>query len=116
MTKTQTHTDGTTAVFPTGTQVYDTLMSRIEQDLTTAHLPTLKEKYKDETPEESSARQKRYELAYFLYDQAFAHWANDLHQTVHEYRRESLKNTEAKARTGDLSVMTNIEEAFASTK
>jgi len=48
----------------TGDEIYDRIMTGIEPELTTEQLPTLSEKYKDETDEQKQARADRYNAAF----------------------------------------------------
>lgn len=50
--------------FPSAAWLYDELMQHIEPELTSAELPLLPEKYKNETPEENRERMKRYAFAF----------------------------------------------------
>lgn len=50
--------------------LYDTIMSQIEPDLTTSHIPLLKEKYARETDEERVYRFQCYTKAFEIFDEA----------------------------------------------
>lgn len=50
--------------------LYDTIMSQIEPDLTTSHIPLLKEKYAQETDEEKIYRFQCYTKAFEIFDEA----------------------------------------------
>lgn len=50
--------------------LYDTIMSQIEPDLTTSHIPLLKEKYARETDEEKIYRLQCYTKAFEIFDEA----------------------------------------------
>ena len=64
-------------VIPSGEEMYDQIMSQIEPDLVTAQLPLLKEKYKDETPEQAKARADRYNRAFAEYEKQFAAYGSE---------------------------------------
>jgi len=65
MTKTPT-TIGDVPV-PSGTEIYDALMSKIDTDLLTANIPTLDAQYAGETAEEKKVRYERYQESYKKY-------------------------------------------------
>lgn len=50
--------------------LYDTIMGQIEPDLTTNHIPLLKEKYVRETDEEKVYRLQCYTKAFEIFDEA----------------------------------------------
>lgn len=50
--------------------LYDSIMSQIEPDLTTNHIPLLKEKYVRETNEEKVYRLQSYTKAFEIFDEA----------------------------------------------
>lgn len=86
--------------------LYDTLMSHIEPDLMTENLPTLEEKYKDETPEQHKARMASYDRAFELFDKAFGEIRQRVDKDVHEHHLQVQKHREQeekKERQTDIS-------------
>ncbi len=110
---TQTTTTGHQILsVPSGDEIYDALMSKIEMELITVNLPMLDEQYADETPDERKARYERYQRAYEQYDLAFAEWIKTFHLAVEACRREVMKMAEEKDRVADAVAMNALEAAF----
>lgn len=78
---------------PTGKQVYDALMAKIEPELLADAIPALEEKYKDEAKEARAARYKRYREAFVQYDRTFAAFAAELRKAVDACRAEAEKTS-----------------------
>ena len=95
-------------------QVYDFLMHQIEPELTTTVLPTLKEQYKNETPEQKKARGRRYKEAYAAYDKAYASYQAMMREKVRSYKRQSMQEMEEKDRGGDRESLATLETALSS--
>lgn len=116
MTPTSTAATGTKAPeppqIPAGQEVFDVIMEHIEPDLTSKGLQKLDEKYVDEKPEETAARQKRYDLAFEKYDQAFDGYMATLHTQVARFRKESFQYAEMKQRTRESDALKTIDTSF----
>jgi hypothetical protein len=76
---------------PTGTQIYDRLMSTIDLDLISTSLPTLEARYAatGETPEQKAVRQARYKESFAKYDVLYAQFLVNLHKEVTSTKREA---------------------------
>lgn len=98
--------------FPTGRQIYDGLMAKIEPELLTDSIPHLDQKYAGESKAEHTARLARYAAAYKAYDKAYAEWSAELAQLVHEARREILKEAEAESRKEEEGILTKLFNTF----
>ena len=79
---------------PTGPQIYDALMSKIEPELMRANLGALDAPYKDEAPEARAARYKRYSKAFIAYKKAFKDWSKQLNKAVKAYKTALFKTVE----------------------
>lgn len=97
---------------PTGDQLYNMLMSKIEPDLTTDQLPLLDEKYKNETPEQAQVRAQRYEKAFAEYDKQLAAYLAGLEAKVREYQTTARKSVEHEERAHEEEQLTGIEQAM----
>ncbi|HAI97992.1 TPA: hypothetical protein DCL30_00410 [Candidatus Peribacteria bacterium] len=97
---------------PTGTQVYDALMLQIDPELLTANIPSLGEKYRDETPEAKAERLKRYGASYARYDQVFLEWITSLHAAVRSYRHEALQSAEAQNQEKEATGLLQLQSQF----
>lgn len=86
-----------------GREIYDSIMSQIESELISSLLPTLKEKYKDETPEQKESRRKRYSDAFARYDELYVAYIADMETRIRRYKREAMRSIEewARAREGE---------------
>ena len=100
---------------PTGDQLYNMLMSKIEVDLTTDQLPLLDEKYKSETPEQAQVRAQRYEKAFAEYDKQLAVYLANLEAKVHQYQSAARKSVEHEERTQEEQQLTGLEQAIGAT-
>lgn len=95
---------------PTAEELYDSLMEKIEPDLTMKNLPILKEQYKAETTEEKKIRGKRYQEAFARYDRAYAAYMIDLHSKVTAYRRQAFNGAELEEREKEQQELLKIED------
>lgn len=96
-----------------GQQVYDNIMGRIEPELTTTTVKTLKEKYKDETPEQAKERAKRYSAAFAEYDKQYQEYKLNLERSMHQFQRGLGTHFEQKSRNDESGQMSTIEAAFS---
>ena len=80
---------------PTGAQIYDGIMGKIEPELTTAMLETLEEKYRDESTEEHQVRMARYDVAFAEYDKQYGAFLMKLKVRADACRKSARKNSEA---------------------
>lgn len=99
--------------FPTGEEVYDSIMGGIEPELISVNIPHLDEQYANETEEEKSARYERYTQAFAKYDEAYAKWEAELNTLVTNYRHEALSSAEAQSKQEDAGALSQLEESFA---
>lgn len=92
-----------------GEAVYDQIMGRIEPELTIAGVETLKEKYKDETPEQTAVRQERYKKAREQYAVQYQAYKAGVEHQVHSYEKgvlSYLENQERSSEENALSALT----------
>jgi hypothetical protein len=101
-------------LIPSGADIYRTLMQPIEPELLPDVLPTLKEKYKGETPDQAKARSARYTKAFAEYDKQYAVYMSALQAKVHTYKRQAVASVEQKDRQNDTDAMNNLESAISS--
>ena len=92
--------------------LYDTLMARIEPDLTMAAIATLDAKYANETPEKTAARMKRYEAAYEAFDSEFASCMEQVRTQVHEEQRKQHTDDENADKQQESAAVSTLENAF----
>lgn len=105
-------TASTDLVFPTGADVYDSIMGNIEPDLLSSNIEKLDAQYEGETEEQRQARYDRYEQAYARYDEEYAIWEANLQQDVVAYRRAALQSAEAESRSEEQNVLAQLEQGF----
>ena len=94
-------------------QLYNTLMAEIEPDLLLNSIGTLDAKYAGESPEEHTARMKRYEAAYKKFDESFDKFMSEVHEEVRVSKRTALKEQEAADRQSDQPALASLEAAFS---
>lgn len=93
-------------------EIYDAIMGRIEPELTSAQIPTLEEKYKNETTEEKMARDARYAAASEEFDRQLTAFNAAMSQKVRSSHREAMGSLEQKHRDDEANVMTTIESSL----
>lgn len=105
---TQNTPDGAIKI-PSGEEVYNGIMGRIDPDLLTTVIPTLEEKYKGESEAERTDRLERYKKAYEEYDKQYAAWEQELRMLVARARREALQTAEKKERVIEEQLLQNLD-------
>tara|TARA_Y100000310_G_C20363210_1_gene659964 strand:+ start:84 stop:461 length:378 start_codon:yes stop_codon:yes gene_type:complete len=101
------------AAMPSGAEVHDALMKSIDEDLLTTNLPSLDEKYADETPEERSARAERYKAALVQYDTAFEAWEKGVDGKVDAYKQSVLSHAKEQSGESDADKMSELESEIS---
>lgn len=96
--------------FPTGEEVYDGIMSKIEPELVNANLPHLDEPYKGETPDEHTSRYARYSKAFAQYKVEYQKWVTNLRQAVAVYKRSVMKAAEGAEGEQEAALLKNLED------
>lgn len=97
---------------PTGEELYDSIMSKIEPELVSSSLPTLNGKYKDETPDQEKARRDRYNKAFAAYDAEYATTMADLQAKVVQYRKDAFAKVEDQQRALEESELSSLEDSM----
>lgn len=95
-------------------EVYDAIMAPIEPELTSGSIPLLKEKYKDETPEQKKARGKRYMQAYAEYDKRYAEFEFALKEKSRQFAINAIRDVEAQSRVDESAHLDSIESTLSS--
>ena len=99
---------------PDSTELYNSLMSNIEPELTADQIPLMKEKYKNETPEERKQRIKRYQAAYVEYMKQMEAYIDGLNEKVDAYRKEAFAYAEEKTLEKEKGELAELETAISS--
>jgi len=99
--------------FPSGEEIYNAFMSKIEPDLLTQNVDGLAEKYKGETDEQREARKLRYQKAYALYEAKLAEWFSGLTTEVKNLRRAVLRASEEKEVGKKEGILATLESKFS---
>lgn len=99
---------GAAPSIPTGQELFDVIMQEIEPELTTEGVKLVAEKYKDETPEQTMERKKRYDLAFERYDQAYEGYVGTLQAQMQRYRRQSFNQVELEDRQVEGNFLDNL--------
>ncbi len=97
---------------PSGDELYNLLMGKIEPELTTDQLPLLDERYHGETPDESKARAKRYEKAFAEYDKQLQDYMEGLKQKLRAHQRIAMSSAELGAKAEEEDALTAIEASI----
>ena len=88
-------------------------METIEPELMTSSLPTLKEKYAQETAPDRRQRALRYTKAYKQYEIAFASFLSALERAIKHFTVSATKSFETTYRAGEENDLHDLEAAFA---
>ncbi len=91
-------------------------MLHIEPELTSEGVKLAEEKYKNETPEDRTARMKRYQLAFERCNDAYTDYMATLDTQVDRYRRESFQFVETqdkKEESSAIDTLTAFIQGFA---
>lgn len=97
---------------PSGTDVYNSIMSEIEPDLVDDMIPLLDMKYAGETPAQNAMRLARYRAAYEEYTRRFSGWVAEMNELVTKYRKGALKLEEQESREKESSELLSLESQF----
>lgn len=100
--------------FPTGAQMYDTLMQKIEPELVSANLKKLDTPYKDESAADRKKRYKRYSKAFATYKKAFKAWATKVHAAIAKYRKALVRAGEASNKKRENTMLQSLESQILS--
>lgn len=112
--------DGTTSIMQIPTvlspeAVYDLLMNEIEPELVSTNVNGLKEKYRNEKPEQARKRAKRYALAFEEYDRRLDLYINKLNKAMNAYARDAAKSLEAYEQKNNTDNLADLESQISST-
>ena len=105
----------TPPAIPSGKEIYDGIMGKIDPELLFDNLSKLKEQYVDETPEQKKKRAARYNKAFAEYDKQFAEYMAELHGKVTLFRKQAIVELESRDRKDDDNKMQEIESFFNAT-
>jgi len=97
-----------------GAEVYNGIMGTIEPELMTDQIPLMKEKYKDETPEQKKARGQRYAKAMEEYDRCYAQYLQEQDAKVRSFKIGAIHYVEERASQRDRKMMQPFESSFGS--
>lgn len=95
-----------------GAEIYNKIMREIEPELTTDQIPLMKEKYKNETPEQKKARGERYAKAMEEYERHYAKYLQEQEAKVRSFKIGAIHFVEDKASQSDQQKMLSIESSF----
>ncbi|MFA7682375.1 MAG: hypothetical protein WCX61_05085 [Candidatus Peribacteraceae bacterium] len=98
---------------PSGQEIYDGLMGKIEPELLTANLPMLEEQSAHDTPEQKEERMQRYQKAFEEYDRQYQEYIQELTAAVENYKRTALKSMENQDRTEEANTLSNLENSIS---
>ncbi len=97
---------------PSGDELYNLLMAKIEPELTTDQLPLLEARYKGETVDESKARAHRYEAAFTEYDKQLGDYMEGLKQKLRAHQRIAMSSAELGAKAEEQDALSAIEASI----
>ncbi len=95
-----------------GTELYDSIMSKIEPELVSSEIPLLEQKYGFETEGLKRVRLDRYRDAFQKYDEAYQVYLAQLRQQIKQYKVDAFAWAEAEATINEDTQMKNIDAAI----
>lgn len=98
-----------------GEQIFDAIMGKIEPELMTSQVKTLKEKYAHESAADKKARNARYKKAYAEYDKQYAVFQSALLEQSRHSHRHAMHSVEEKERGMEEAKLKDLESNFLST-
>ena len=98
---------------PGGEEAYNRIMSKIELDLTTENLPTLPQKYANETKEQRKERAERYRNAFKQFRIEYKKFRAQQQRSIREYPRKALKAIENRSATSESARLSSLESAIS---
>lgn len=100
---------------PSGVEIYDSLMGKIEPELVTREIPLLPQKYQNETSEATRSRAERYKAAWYTYKERFAAYKAELHEQVKRYSKQTVTALEESAKQAEALALEEIEKLMGDT-
>ena len=101
-------------VIPSGQEIFDGLMRKIEPELVTSNLPKLDAPYAKETPAQHKKRYARYSKAFMQYKKEFKAWSAKLQKAVAAYKKALFKAAEKHALGDEGNVLADLEAKMQS--
>jgi hypothetical protein len=98
---------------PMGEEAYDRIMAGIEPELLSESLKTLKDKYKDETPQQAAERSERYTKAFLEFDKQFAAVKSDWQNAAESFEKDALRSIEKEDRDQEAADMSALEQTIS---
>ena len=95
---------------PTGDEVYDSIMRKIEPELLTKNLKKLDTPYREETAPERTKRYQRYSMAFVEYKKIYQAWAERLGEAMKSYKRALHRTAETLSGTGEQNILESLVE------
>ena len=92
--------------------LYDAIMAQIEPDLVTATIPTLDEKYAEETPAEKKARAIRYADAFEVCDHKMEEIMKAWNAHALQLREEALETIKTKDASEESAQLSSLDQAI----
>jgi hypothetical protein len=96
--------------FPTGEEIYDGIMGKIEPELLNANLPHLDEPYAGETEAEHAARYERYSRSFATYKTEYQKWVGNLRHAVSVYKQAVMHAAEGAEMEQETELLKHLEE------
>lgn len=93
-----------------GTDLYDTIMGKIEPDLLSHNLERTKNYVLTAGLEERKEMAARYEAAFAEYDRQFAAYEKSWEKRFHTYKSQSMQSLEKKMKGGEKDMISSIEK------
>lgn len=95
---------------PTGTEIYDEIMRRLEPELRSSNLDHLDDVYAAETADERTNRYQRYSRAFKDYQKVYAVWSRNFRSAVKDFKRAVVKTAEGLSKEDEGAALTLLEE------
>ncbi len=100
-------------VFPTGEELYDSIMSEIEPELMLSNVATLDAPYATESVSDKKKRYERYGKAFAKYKNTYDLYMKSLSEALGVYKRTITEVASQVNDTKESSVLTALEEQLS---
>ncbi len=95
---------------PTGQEIYDLLMVKIEPELVFRNLQKLDAPYTKETPAKRKTRYARYKKALKEYQKQYKAWTLKLNNAIKAYKRAVVQASEKNTKKKEDAALADLEE------
>ena len=94
--------------------IYNVIMEQIEPDLLSDRIPTLPEKYKNESVQEKKTRMHAYAQAFKIFEEVFKEMTDGVYAEIEQLKKEAQQHRATEEQSEKRQQLLSIEEHFDS--